>query len=103
VNRDVPRLYTEARSFMNTGSTATAQAIILSNPGHAALTIGGISVTGANPGQFAQTNNCGITLTSGTYCTISITFTPVAVASYTATLAVETMLPTRHKVSSLRE
>jgi hypothetical protein len=72
----------------NTGSIATAQTIMLSNPGNAALTIGEISVTGANPGQFAQTSNCGTTLTAGTYCTISIIFTPAAVASYTATLAV---------------
>jgi len=39
------------------------------------LTIRGITVTGSNASEFAQTNTCGTSLVAGGFCTISITFT----------------------------
>src|SRR5205807_1804000 len=43
----------------NVGATSAAQAVTLSNPSGAALTITSIGFTGTNPGDFGQTNNCG--------------------------------------------
>jgi hypothetical protein len=73
---------------VTTGTTSTAQTVTLSNPGSAALTITSISITGANAAQFAQTSTCGATLAAGANCVISITFTPSAVASYSAAISV---------------
>ena len=68
--------------------TSTAQVIMLSNPGNAALTITGISLAGTNPGDFAQTNTCGSSLAAAASCTISVTFTPASAASFSATVSV---------------
>lgn len=46
----------------------------LTNTGSVALTIGQINVTG----DYAQTNNCGSSLSAGSHCTIQVTFTPIA-------------------------
>lgn len=77
-------------SFPSTqaGTTSAAQNISLSNAGGSVLNITGISITGANPSDFGQTNTCGATLAPGTSCSISVTFTPVSAASFTASLSV---------------
>ena len=71
-----------------TGTTSAAQTVTLSNPGTAALSITGISITGANAAQFAQTTTCGASLAAGTSCTISVKFSPTAAASYSAAISV---------------
>ncbi len=83
-------LTSESLSFPNTvvASTAMAQTVSLSNPGNAALSISGITITGANAGDFAQTNTCGTMLASGANCSIAISFTPAAPGNFTATLTV---------------
>jgi hypothetical protein len=77
-------------SFPSTtvGSTASALSTTLSNTGNATLNISGITLTGANPSDFAKTTTCGSTLAAGKACTISVTFTPAAAASYTAAISV---------------
>ena len=70
------------------GTSSASQTATLSNTGNAALTIGGITIGGANPGDFSETNNCGTSLAAGTSCSISVTFSPASVANFTATLAV---------------
>jgi uncharacterized repeat protein (TIGR01451 family) len=70
------------------GSSATAQTVTLSNAGTAALSISGISITGANPTDFSQTNTCGSSLAAGSHCSISVTFTPASAAGFSATLSV---------------
>jgi uncharacterized membrane protein len=76
-------------SFTSTSGTTTAsQTATLSNTGNAALTISGITITGANPTDFSQTNTCGSSLAAGSSCNINITFTPASVASFSATLTV---------------
>ena len=70
------------------GTSATAMPMTLSNPGTAALTITGISVTGTNASSFGQTNNCGATLAVGASCTITVTFTPASAASLSAAISV---------------
>jgi hypothetical protein len=60
------------------GATSAAQAITLNNTGNAALSITSIGLSGANPGDFAQSNSCGASVAAGANCTISVTFMPTA-------------------------
>jgi hypothetical protein len=69
-------------------ATSAAQTITLSNPGTAALSITSITLTGTNPSDFAQTNTCGAALAANAACTISVTFTPTAVGTFNAGIAV---------------
>ncbi|MDR3676720.1 MAG: choice-of-anchor D domain-containing protein [Acidobacteriota bacterium] len=72
----------------NLGTTSTAQVVTLNNTGNAALTISSITFTGTNSGDFAETTTCGSTLASGSSCTFSVTFTPLAAGSRTASLVI---------------
>jgi len=45
-----------------------------------------VAITGTNAGAFAQTNTCRSSLAVGANCTISLTFTPTASGSNTASL-----------------
>lgn len=73
-------------------SSSTPQNIVLSNTGTAALTVSGISLTGANPGDYSFTtvpvSNCGGSVSVGGSCTIQVTFTPTTSGSRTATVSV---------------
>lgn len=77
-------------SFPNTtvGSTTAVQTLTLSNPGNASLTISGITITGTNIADFAQTNTCTGTLAAGATCAINVTFTPASAASFSASISV---------------
>ena len=75
------------------GTTSSATAVTLSNSGSGALNITGISFTGTNPTQFAETNNCGATVAAGGSCTISVTFSPAATSAASASLSVADNAP----------
>jgi trimeric autotransporter adhesin len=73
------------------GATSGAMTATLSNSGNATLSITGITITGANPSDFAigtGSNACGSSLAADASCTIYVTFTPASAASFTATLSV---------------
>ncbi len=70
------------------GSTSPALASELSNSGTAALTIDNISLTGSNAADFGVTNTCGSSVAVGSNCELSVTFTPSAAGTRTATLTV---------------
>jgi hypothetical protein len=70
------------------GTTSTAQSLTLSNTGNAALSITSVALTGNNAGDFAQTNTCGNSVAAGANCTISVTFTPSASGSRTASVSI---------------
>lgn len=78
----------------NVGSTSPAQSATMSNSGSAPLSITGITVIGANSGDFAETNTCipngssSATLAPTASCTISVTFSPSATGSRSATVNV---------------
>jgi hypothetical protein len=57
------------------GVTSPAFKTTLSNLGPSTLTINSLSLTGLNPSEFKETNNCGTSLAAGASCTISVTFT----------------------------
>jgi Abnormal spindle-like microcephaly-assoc'd, ASPM-SPD-2-Hydin len=67
-------------------TTSPAQTITLTNTGTAPLTISGITINGANAGDFAQTNTCPSSLAVGASCTISVTFKPAATGNRKANL-----------------
>jgi ASPM-SPD-2-Hydin domain-containing protein len=70
------------------GTTSAALSVKLWNNLLSALPIGSVTFTGANPGDFGQTNNCGGSVAAKSSCTISVTFTPSAAGTRTATLNV---------------
>jgi len=70
------------------GTAGAAQTATLSNTGTAALSISGVTVTGSNPGDFAQSNSCGSSLPAGSSCTISVAFSPTASGSRTAAVSI---------------
>jgi len=81
-----PTSLTFSSQGLNTQSTA--QSITLSDTNATALTISGISFTGANAGDFAQTNTCGSGIPGNTSCAISVTFKPAASGARSATLSI---------------
>jgi hypothetical protein len=58
-------------------TTSQPQIVTVTN-GDVPETLGSITITGANPGDFTQTSACGSSLAPGAQCTISVTFTPQA-------------------------
>lgn len=70
-----------------------AQNVTLTNAGTLPLVINGITISGANAGDFAQTNPCGASLAPGASCLISVTFTPAAMNARTASLNISTNDP----------
>jgi hypothetical protein len=70
------------------GTTSAAQSVTLSNTGNAALNISSIAISGTNAGDFALTNTCGSGLAAGANHGISVTFTPAATGTRSASLAI---------------
>jgi hypothetical protein len=70
------------------GTTSAPQTVTLSNSGNAAMSITSLVLTGTNASDFAQTNTCGSSVAAGAHCTISVTFTPAASGSRTASVSV---------------
>jgi len=78
---------TFASQTLNT--TSGSQSVTLTNTGNAALGITGIAVTGANSGDFAQTNTCGSSVAANNgSCTISVTFKPTATGARSAAVTI---------------
>jgi len=70
------------------GTTSSPQTVVLTNHSRGALSIFQIRFTGTGQKEFAQTNACGSSVAAGSSCTFSVTFTPSAAGSRTATLNV---------------
>ena len=71
--------------------TASTQITTLTNTGNAPLTISNFAISGANSGDFAQTNTCPASSTNlavGASCTISVTFTPSVAGNRTASVSI---------------
>ncbi len=72
-------------------TTSIQQAITVSSTGTAALLIFNIALSGANAGDFQQTNNCPIGaagLPPGNSCGIFVTFAPTALGARTASVVI---------------
>ena len=69
-------------------TTSAAQVVTLTNSGNAALSVTGVTITGTNSAEFAQTNTCGASVASGANCTISVTFRPTSTGAKTASVSI---------------
>ena len=70
------------------GTTSPAQNINLTNSGSSNLTFSPVTITGADAGDFAQTNNCVSPLAPGFSCNIAVTFSPLGTGARTASVTV---------------
>jgi hypothetical protein len=70
-------------------TTSAAKTVKLTNSGRGLLVIGKIVVTG----PFAQTNNCGSTVNSGSSCTLTVTFKPTAIGALAGSVSVSDNAP----------
>ncbi|HLW99473.1 MAG TPA: choice-of-anchor D domain-containing protein, partial [Candidatus Acidoferrales bacterium] len=87
-------LFPSAFSFgtFGIGQTSFTEPVTLSNYSGATITVNTISLTGTNPGDFAQTSTCGTlpaALANGASCIIHVTFSPTAQDLRTAMVSVD--------------
>lgn len=71
------------------GTTSAAKPMKLTNSGATAMTLSGFSFSGADAGDFKQTNNCSGSLGAGSSCTLELTFKPGATGARSAKLVVK--------------
>jgi uncharacterized protein YjdB len=77
-------------SFANQliGSSSALQTFTVGNTGTAPLTITAIALTGTNPAEYKESNNCpigiGTALAVGATCNVQVSFVPLAVDTRTA-------------------
>jgi uncharacterized protein (TIGR03437 family) len=85
-----PALSTTSLNFgsQTLGATSAAQMVRLTNTATSALNISLVTIGGANIVDFAQSNNCGTSVTAGASCTIMVSFTPASVGMRLASLIV---------------
>jgi trimeric autotransporter adhesin len=62
--------------------------VTLTNNGGTTLSIASITLTGTNPADFAQSNDCGYTVAANASCTINVTFTPTASGTRMASVSI---------------
>jgi hypothetical protein len=63
--------------------------VLISNNTQAALTISDPTISGNDPSDFTQTNDCGRTIGAGATCMLSLIFRPTASGTRTGLLTVE--------------
>ena len=69
-------------------TSSPGKTVTLTNTGPRAMSITGISATGADPSDFSQTNNCGTSLKGGGSCSITVKFVPSVTGPLTANLSI---------------
>lgn len=82
------------------GVTSSPQSVIVNNTGNIPL-FPTISITGANAGDFGETDNCTPSVAPGGSCTISVTFTPTKTGSRSATSNIVDNAPPSPQIVSL--
>lgn len=78
------------------GASTAATPITLSNTGGGAVTLGGLSISGADSNQFSSTSTCGTlpaTLAAGATCTVTVSFAPGSPGAKVATLSIASDAP----------
>ena len=83
------------------GHTSATKIISVANVGGQTLGVSGITVTGANAGDFAESSTCGATLAANANCSISILFTPSLAGAEQATLQVSDNAPGSPQTAAL--
>ncbi len=59
---------------------APVQNVVVTNTGGTAANLDAISVTNSTGAAFSGSHNCGATLAAGAFCTVTVSFSPTAVA-----------------------
>jgi cytochrome c553 len=82
------------------GTNSASQTITLTNTGNAALNFGSIALSGPNAAQFGRAGTCsvGVPVAAGASCTLVATFSPVALGTVSATVAVTSNAPSNPTV-----
>jgi hypothetical protein len=70
------------------GTKSAAVPITMTNIGQVAASIKAIKITGADPKDFKETNNCGKSISANSSCTIKVTFKPTATGARSGLLSV---------------
>jgi dienelactone hydrolase len=81
----VPNILNLGRVLVGQTSSQTAT---LTNTGNAALSITGITIAGADPSVYSESNTCGASVAATSSCTITATFKPGGLGTVTADVAV---------------
>jgi len=84
-------LSTTALTFaqQGVGSTSASQSVTLTNTGTGTLLLTSVTLGGADAADYALTNPCGASLAAGAACALSVTFTPKATGTRTATITID--------------
>ena len=81
-------------------TTSPSQQVTITNTGSAPLAVSAMTLGGADPGDFGQTNNC-TTVPPTESCTIQVDFTPTVIGTRTATLSIADDAPGSPQTVSL--
>jgi len=96
---------TLSSAALNYGSvspgSSTPITVSLANGGTGPLLIGATTITGTNSSDFSYTTTCPATLAASSHCSYTITFTPTASGTRTATFSLTTCLSTTPQTISL--
>jgi hypothetical protein len=69
------------------GTATSSQTITVSNSGSAVMNVSGVTIGGADAGDFSQTNTCGSTIAAGANCAVSVVFKPTASGTRSANVS----------------
>jgi hypothetical protein len=69
-------------------TTSASEQLTLTNGGSATLTISGVTLGGTNASAFTMNNGCGASLSPGSSCAITVTFTPPGTSSVSASITI---------------
>ncbi len=84
-----PSLNPTSLTFPSTSVVSTASmSFNIMNSGDQTLTVSSVSIGGANPGDFSQSNSCGGSVSGNSSCPVTVTFQPLAAGQRTATVTV---------------
>jgi chitodextrinase len=72
----------------STGTTSSAQSVVLNNIGGASLAVTSISVSGPNANEFTLSTTCGSTVPPTGSCSITVTFTPTVAGTRAASIVI---------------
>ena len=91
LNGAIVALYPGSLSFPETvvGSKSKPLTMQLSNPGTTPLTVHSIAISGADPRDFTETNNCGGRVPVAKVCTVTVEFQPTAKGRSSAVLTIK--------------
>jgi hypothetical protein len=70
------------------GTVSGPQTVTLSNTGGSPFTVGSIALSGPQASDFQISNTCGTSVAAGAHCAVTVTFTPTAAGTRSATLLV---------------